>query len=108
MDSSIIRTPRPQISRKSGKPVVFDAVDAVMLEAWRAEVLTLTTALHEAGMDATSRDRVHSRKELRRRLSKLMKQLHGMLEMVRPLQTPPAPAMASDAQLEKLRLVSAL
>ena len=106
MDSTIIRTPGPQISRKQGKLVPFDATDAAALEAWSAEVRIVIAALQEATLDATAKDRVHSRKELRRRLARMMKRLTGLMSTVRPLQTPPSPHISSDPQLEKLRLVS--
>jgi hypothetical protein len=105
MDSTIIRAPRPQIFRKPGKRVPLEVADVLMLEAWRAEMREVVTALQEATLDATARDRVHSRRELRRRLGKLMKRLSGLVDSVRPSQSPEPPS-ASELQMDKLRLVS--
>ena len=111
MDSTIIRTVSPQISGKRGKQAPLDATDALALEAWSKEAHAVMAALHETGLDATSKARVHSRPELRRRLSKLMKRLHNLVDAVQPLPPPlpppfPPPSASSDPLLEKLRLVS--
>ena len=88
------------------KPTPLDMADERSLAAWLTEVRELTVALHATSMDATARARVHSRKELRRRLSKLTKRLHGLIDTVQPLLTPPClPPAASETQ-ERPRLVS--
>jgi hypothetical protein len=89
------------------KPVPLDATDARALAERLAEMRELTTDIHQTGMDATSKGRVHSRQELRRRLSKLTKRLHWLIDTVQPLLTRPgAPEEASEPVVEKPRLTS--
>jgi hypothetical protein len=89
------------------KSVPLDAADARALAGWLAEMRELTTALHEAGLDATSKGRVHSRAELRRRQCKLTKRLHWLIDTMQPLLAKSlAPAEASEPSVEEPRLAS--
>ena len=78
MNSSTPSTSASQVSVQKGP------LDGPSLSQWLTETRELTGVLHEVAMDATSPERVHSRKELRRRASRLTRRLRVLFDALEP------------------------
>ncbi|MFT3770787.1 MAG: hypothetical protein QM820_35640 [Minicystis sp.] len=74
MDTSTLSPSTPQISDPSA-PVLAPVPPL-------AQARELLNKLHDTVMDATARDRIYSRRELRRRASHLNRKLRGLLDLI--------------------------
>ena len=66
------------------KPLPINPADALALAQWLGEARELTANLHAAAMDATSSERVYSRKELRKRFCRLTRRLGALFDALEP------------------------
>ncbi len=64
------------------KPCPVNVEDAAAVTRWQGETRELLKGLHATGIDAAAKHRVHSRKELRKRVSRLTRKLNAMLDAV--------------------------
>ena len=66
------------------KPSPVDARDGVAFSQWLGEMRELVTSLHASAVDAAAEVRVYSKKELRRRITKVTRRLNDHFEAVEP------------------------
>lgn len=84
------------VGRREGrmrKPSPVDARDGVAFSRWLGEMRELVTSLHASAVDAASGVRVYSRKELRRRITKVTRRLNDHFDAVAPRGVDGRPAI---------------
>jgi hypothetical protein len=62
------------------KPEPLNMMDVASVAQWVANTRAMVDTLHEVALDATAKDRVFSRLELRRRACKVSKALRAQLD----------------------------
>ena len=64
------------------KPELLELTNPGAVAEWVANTRAMVDTLHDAALDATARDRVFSRLELRRRVCKVARALRAQLDAV--------------------------